>query len=271
MAQDIPSVPPLKGDVHVWHCTTAPDSLEMCLDLLSVSEKQRAHAFGNADKMATFICARAMLRRVLASYLHCGPSDIVLDETPRGKPILGTLHNPKLSFNLSHSAGQIAVAITKIGDLGIDIEAEHNRGRHAQLIDRFFADEEKAMWHALPLPDQKRGFFQLWTLKEAVIKATGLGLGQRLDSFCVDWQSAPPQLLWDDRDDNSLWHLESFQTPQGLHGAVALRGPLNRFKIKHFHVIPPDQRIPAMPKMHFSRDILDGMPTSEYVFGDCAC
>ena len=74
----------------------------------------------------SFVITKGMTREVLALACACRPGDIAFAAGPRGKPsIVHPVHAP--SFNLSHSAGFCALAISEGGALpehrlGVDIE-----------------------------------------------------------------------------------------------------------------------------------------------------
>jgi 4'-phosphopantetheinyl transferase len=87
-----------------------------------------------------------------------------------------------LRFNISHTRGLVARAVTREDELGLDVEVT-DRPTALETTSRYFAaDEVHAVLHAEP---EKRRclFFRFWTLKEAFIKATGEGLNRPLDSF----------------------------------------------------------------------------------------
>ena len=94
-----------------------------------------------------------------------------------GRPgIQGGISDARLRFNLSHTRGLSACAVTQDFDIGIDVEWMNRRLNPEELMDLVFSLEEARALRSLPLPDQSQRFFVLWTLKEAYIKARGMGL-----------------------------------------------------------------------------------------------
>lgn len=90
--------------------------------------------------------------------------------------------------NLSHSHGMAVIALSD-RMVGTDIEPVRtgNTGntrntRNIKIAKRFFCPEETE--YVLKAGDE--GFFRIWTLKEAFMKATGRGMALGLDSFCID-------------------------------------------------------------------------------------
>lgn len=91
----------------------------------------------------------------------------------KGKPYLAGRRD--VFFNLSHSNNMVICAVSPV-EVGCDIEfVKSGRTRIAQ---RYFTKEEQRFAQI-----SERHFYRMWTLKESFIKATGRGLGLRLDSF----------------------------------------------------------------------------------------
>ena len=84
-----------------------------------------------------------------------------------GKPFL-----PGFPFNLSHS-GDWSVCAVGPAELGVDLQAERPLRRD---LSRRFAPEEREWLQGLPEKGRPGAFFDLWAVKEAVLKATGQGL-----------------------------------------------------------------------------------------------
>ena len=95
-----------------------------------------------------------------------------------------------VSFNLSH-AGQYAVCAVGRGALGCDIE--RMRPYSERVAERFFHPYETGLLASEPDPERRQAlFFRLWTLKESVLKASGKGLTQPLNSFYITFENGAP-------------------------------------------------------------------------------
>jgi len=119
------------------------------------------------------LVARRWAEEILCALLD---SPIVWATHPGGKPFLAS--HPRCHFNLSHSGGLICLVIDD-EEVGIDIEACRPRNYDA-LARRFFHPEERAwvdgdIWR----------FYEVWTAKEAYLKALGIGLRLPLNAFSV--------------------------------------------------------------------------------------
>lgn len=92
-----------------------------------------------------------------------------------GKPYLTDY--PKLYVNISHS-GDWAMCAVSDREVGVDIQ-QHKNIRKG-FAKRFFTEEERAY-----IADSKERFFEVWTKKEAYVKAVGVGISVPLNSFSV--------------------------------------------------------------------------------------
>jgi 4'-phosphopantetheinyl transferase len=92
---------------------------------------------------------------------------------------------PWLSFNLSHS-GMRAMCAIGTPEVGCDVEQLHAM-RMEKVAGRFYTKREQAYLSSITDPAEREdAFFRLWTLKESVIKFTGRGMAQGLDTFSID-------------------------------------------------------------------------------------
>ena len=146
--------------------------------LLDEGEQARAEAFANPVVRGRFIAVRGLLRQVLSQYLDVTPAGLQFASGEFGKPAL-VGHN--LHFNLSHSEDRLAIAVSGLENVGIDIEQIKPRNSLSELANRCFSAAEFAVWSALPDTRQQQVFFQLWTKKEAFVKAVGRGIALGLD------------------------------------------------------------------------------------------
>ncbi len=93
-------------------------------------------------------------------------------------------------FNLSHS-GNRAMLVFSDHEVGCDVEQIRDTVASQKVAAHFFCDEEKAfIARGADEAERRNRFFRIWTLKESYIKATGRGLAEKLDTFCVD----PPEV-----------------------------------------------------------------------------
>ena len=174
---------------------------------------------------------RVLVREVLSQYAPVRPDDWLFSEGAYGRPQLaGPVLAPLLEgldFNISHTRGLVAVAISYRRVVGIDVEETGRARRTLAIADRFFAATETAALQALPPAQQPQRFVELWTLKEAYIKARGMGLRIPLGKFAFDLDAPPPirvRFEPDLADDESLWQFELFAPSDEHLLALAIEG-----------------------------------------------
>ena len=133
------------------------------------------------------LIARALCRTVLSRYEALAPEAWRFTQNEYGRPRLIEAQNPRdLRFNLSHTFGCIVMAVSRGREVGIDVEDAQRKSRTTAIAHRFFAPVEVEALKRLPIERQRQRFFTYWTLKEAYIKARGLGLAIPLAKFSFD-------------------------------------------------------------------------------------
>jgi 4'-phosphopantetheinyl transferase len=168
---------------------------------------------------------RQPLCALLGVYLGLPADAVVLVEGEHGRPELAPPWNGFLQFNWSHSVDRAVIAVARDVAPGIDIERIRPRPRALRLAERFFHPEEIAVLHTLDEPQRERAFLQLWTGKEAVLKALGRGVAFGLHRLQLSVTSGSPSLLWLDGDDVARWQLHNPEVGNDLVASVAWRGP----------------------------------------------
>jgi 4'-phosphopantetheinyl transferase len=167
-------------DLHLMPVTT---DCEDDWALLAGDEQTRALRFRRAADRVLFIQAHGLLRRVLSRYAAVAPGQWHFVSGPWGKPALCPQRHPALQdlqFNLSHCAGRVAVVVARGREVGVDIERFDALAQPEELALFVLGPHERQGWPQTGADLQAQQHFLMthWTLKEAVLKALGLGLGQ---------------------------------------------------------------------------------------------
>ncbi|PRY25162.1 4'-phosphopantetheinyl transferase [Aliiruegeria haliotis] len=208
-------------DLWIWSLDPAPQDLDRLSAHLSAEEAARADRFVAQRHRDHFRAGRGRLREILGGYTGTPPADLQLRSEGNGKPCLE--RGPH--FNLSHSNGWAALAVTPAHPLGIDIEV--HRPVEKAVAERFFSRSERAALEHLPEDSWARGFFRIWTRKEALIKALAQGLSMPLDSFDVTADAREARVLRLSPDWNAGrpegWSLSGFELASDFPGAIAVR------------------------------------------------
>ncbi|MBN8728541.1 MAG: 4'-phosphopantetheinyl transferase superfamily protein [Xanthomonadales bacterium] len=176
--------------------------------------------------------AHALLGRLIGHYAG-GVSPPRLARGPHGKPHAPDF--PGFEFNLSHAGCHVSFAFARDQPLGVDIEWRERRIQVQELARRFFTAAEADALDGLA-PDLRRAaFLRLWTHKEAVLKAFGVGLSFGLDrlEFSLDARGAVAALRAIDAACGPVheWRLHAFRPAPGVEGALAWRGPPRRVRM----------------------------------------
>jgi len=173
-----------------WSLQTAPLAGDDAQALLSDDEKARQRSFVSPELRRRFGAARTGLRTLLGRHLDRDPQSLAFTTNEFGKPRLA---GNQVHFNLSHCEERAVLAISN-AEVGIDLERERPI-EHVDLAKRYFHPKEvAAITASRDEADQRRSFFLVWTLKEAVVKALGTGLSTPLDSFEIAIGASPPRL-----------------------------------------------------------------------------
>ncbi|MDH5833933.1 4'-phosphopantetheinyl transferase family protein [Luteimonas kalidii] len=128
--------------------------------------------------------AYALHRLVLAQALDCTPDAVGLFRDGKGCP---RLPDDRLYTSLSHAGDRVAIAVSAIGPVGIDLEPAVRALDMAELEERVAHPRERQALAALPPALRGHALLELWVRKEALLKAAGIGLELEMDVF-----EAPP-------------------------------------------------------------------------------
>lgn len=156
--------------------------------LLSNEENARMRVLSSQRVRVRYLITRAMVRCVLARYAKIHPSEWKFSTTPYGRPVCAPDMNlsRSLSFNISHSENLIALVVATDRDVGIDIERTARNVDSIELARRFYFSLEAADISSKKEPYRSYRFMEYWTLKEAYVKACGLGLSIPFNHFSFD-------------------------------------------------------------------------------------
>ncbi|WP_189415023.1 4'-phosphopantetheinyl transferase family protein [Cellvibrio zantedeschiae] len=166
-------------DVDVWLLDLSEFSAKPhaeFAELVSSEELIRAQEF--KINSAHFLATRAFLRQVLSLYTGIAAHDLLFARSEHGKPFLSNCAS--VHFNLSHCNTLAVLAVSKHGELGIDIETAGRRD-FMKIAKRFFHESEFNALQNRPITERENLFYKYWTLKEAFFKATGGGISTGLD------------------------------------------------------------------------------------------
>ncbi len=208
--------------VQVW--VTAVDEVDPApaRGLFSPDELARAERMASPDLRRRFLARRWMARMLLAQATGRDPRELVLEKRCER---CGELHpasplaagSNSVWWSASRSAGLAALAIAD-RRVGLDIERCRERQRREQISSRFYSAAESRAAAGSTVR-----FLEFWTLKEAYLKAIGLGLPGGLHSLdCTGLE--PSASGWSTSPAHPGWCFRRLDPEPGFVGAVALEG-----------------------------------------------
>ena len=156
---------------------------------LSAAERARADRFRFPDDRREYVVAHDLLRRCLSRHDPTKPQAWQFDEGPHGRLFVRPDRGqPPLFFSLTHTRGLVACAISREETVGVDVERTSRALTRLDIAARILSPAEVAEFDGCDEPDRRLRLFELWTLKEACAKATGLGflIGFRGLSFSIE-------------------------------------------------------------------------------------
>ncbi len=205
--------------------------------LLSDAERARAGRLRCAEDRLGFVTARALLRLLLADRLDVPPVAVPLGAACRvcGANDHGRLRldgDPtNVSFSVTRRGARVGVAMTEGRAVGVDVEAADDRGdpARAALAAEALGPAELATYRRIPVGDRGRAMARWWTRKEAVLKATGDGLGFPPAKLRVSRPDAPAALVaWEVPSPSTASRppvrLQDLDPGPGYVGCVAVLG-----------------------------------------------
>jgi len=199
--------------VQVWHVhidEVAADTrlVDTCLTRLSPYESDRYTRYRLDSDRLMFLVGRAMARVLVARGLGIAPMDWEWREGSHGRPEIGAPRTD-LQFNLAHSAGLVVCALASGRNVGVDVEDFQRRPVDRGLVQRYCSPAEVRDIEASGDEWHDR-FLHYWTLKEAYLKARGLGISVPLSavSFTLDLTGARVEFLDSLSGTDDRWHFQ---------------------------------------------------------------
>lgn len=139
--------------------------------LLTANERLRAQRYHRAQDHDRFLLGRAALRLILGAYIGQPPAGLHFEPGPNKKPWLREA--PDLHYNVTHAGNWILLAVAPT-EVGIDVERLDSAFTFQEVLDHSCSLTERSFINRSPVP--YCAFYQLWTRKEALVKATAQGI-----------------------------------------------------------------------------------------------
>ncbi|HKU42779.1 MAG TPA: 4'-phosphopantetheinyl transferase superfamily protein [Polyangiales bacterium] len=201
-------------------------SREVLIAQLSDEERTRHARFRFESDRDIYLVAHVLTRRMLSALTGVPAAALEFLAGEHGRPEICAPDAARpYRFNLSHTHGLVACGVTRERDIGVDVELCSRKVELLGVARQVFSPQEIAGLTALEGLAQRERFFELWTLKEAYIKAIGKGLSAPLRSITFEPAASDPVPVRFDRDvadDHSRWCLRRFRVGDEHRLALAL-------------------------------------------------
>lgn len=225
-------------EAHLYYLPTQgpvaePESLQRYRAWMTPEECARCDRYVFEHSRTEYTLTRALVRAALSLYADVEPARWRFAAGSHGKP---SITEPRgfehLRFNLSNTRGMIVLLVLRDHEVGVDVEDTERQSQTVEVAERYFSElEVRALW-ALPAAQRRARFFEYWTLKEAYIKARGLGLSIPLEqfSFVLDPRERPIEVRFDPRlgDDPARWQFAQIELGPRHACAAAISRPGTR-------------------------------------------
>ncbi len=214
-----------KEEIHLFIFTLNQNAIivESMMKILNEAETEKVLRMKFVKDQNRVIQSIGNLKIILSRYMNCKPEEIILSANKFGKPEI--VSESRLKFNYSHSGEMIVYAFNMDSDIGIDLEKIVTVPDIDQLAMQIFSSREIILLKSIHNETDKLTFFyQVWTRKEALLKAIGTGLTNDLREITVldkitDLVHSPNYIRFDDKK----WFVNELKLPTGYIGNVVYR------------------------------------------------
>ena len=141
----------------------------------------KATKFHSKEDSNTWLFCHTLLRLIISAKLGVDPSDVTIIYDGNNKPYI---EGNSLYFNISHTRDSFAFAISDMVRIGLDLEKTNMYFDYVSIISDYFNPQE-IQYILADLSNSREKFFLLWTRKEAILKALGIGIIDRLSEVEV--------------------------------------------------------------------------------------
>jgi 4'-phosphopantetheinyl transferase len=168
----------LESEIHVWWSILDQPQyiVNKYQKMLSQEEQERINKFKFQLLRGRQIVSRGLLRRFISKYISIDPKEVEFTYNKYGKPLLNTKQNKvNLQFNISHSENLGIFAFAIKNSVGVDVEEVRELLNLEGMVELFMSQFEQRWFSEVAPVKRNEVFYNLWTVKEAFIKAIGTG------------------------------------------------------------------------------------------------
>ncbi len=236
----LPSLqPPGAAEVDVWF-----------LDLAALSGSLR-EALGGSPRATSRpgphqlrFARRFYLRLLLGAYLDLPGKSVKINRKQRGKPVLdASVHEMPLHFSMAKSEDRLLIGFSTSSPIGVDLEPAGRRARDPLgLAQRYFTGAEAQSLAAMEGDELDAAFLRVWACKEAVVKASGMGIANQFGRFSVETAlEKPASILEYEGRPGGDWALCVVRPENTFLGVLATRQSVDR--VRAYRLLPSGKSV----------------------------
>lgn len=170
------------------------DLADVCpVDLAMITPEERAHyqaMHRDGHALALAVRSRAELRWMLSREIGLPPHKVPIVSDKHGKPRCTHPEAAELDFSVSRAGSCAVISLGEASGMGVDVEEVIDEEPSDENLAIVFNQEEFEDWARLPAGLRRRAFTQAWTIKEAALKANGMGLDGDAHEMLVHFDEA---------------------------------------------------------------------------------
>lgn len=219
----------LDNEAHIWSYSLDPEAvnIEPYKILLSPKEVIQKNKYITQTLRDKYTISRGGLRLILSKYLSISSKAIDFSYSKFGKPsIISSQNTENVFFNLSHSGGLALCIVSSILGVGVDVELRKPMQDVLDIAKLVCTEEEYQILLNDGEKNLQKNFYRIWTRKEALVKALGVGLSCSLDCLSVTFlETDSPKLLklnWREESPTG-WYLGDLDIQGNYTGAYAIK------------------------------------------------
>lgn len=212
------------SEIHIYLIDTTKirDDIKKFFEILPQDEMQKVNNYKFIKNRERSIATFYYRRIILSKYTGLSPQELSFKINQYGKPSIENKNFSYIKFNYSHSNDIIIYSITRDSEIGIDIEFIKEISDMNSLVNNYFSSEEISTFRNTNNKiDQLNFFYKIWTRKEALLKAIGLGLTEDLktiDSLCNEGSFNNISVI---EFDKKKWCIQNLDSPKKYVSSIA--------------------------------------------------
>lgn len=125
------------------------------------------------------LIGQILVKKIVSNETLTPKKKVLIGKTELGKPIIKKPNNLNLDISISHSGSYLVIGICDNGKIGVDVELLKDIDFRV-FRNCLSVSEEIYVNSGKKIKQRLENFYEIWTRKEACLKALGIGLQKPL-------------------------------------------------------------------------------------------